>query len=720
MKFARSVGWVFSGLLLAASCAYAQEAANRTASSAESHQRAEAKPEAKAKPDAGSAAKAARKKLLSDADALMADGKPADAYALLEPFESDRSGEVLFDYRLGIAALGSDKPDKAVLAFERVLAVDKNFAGVRLDMARAYFKLGDLPRARTEFQAVMAQNPSESVKVAIKVFLDAIKAKEDARQTGTPAGIEGAIGHDNDANNSAITKKPKTSKGKALADNAVPAKPKKLTKSQQAEQVRQAAETQAKTEQETKTLAEAEARMRAETEAKARTEAEARARTEAEAKAKRDAEIAAREKFLSDADALMAAGKPADAYALLEPLEFERSGEVRFDYLIGIAALDSGKPDKATIAFERVLAVDPNFAGARLDMARAYFQLGDLPRARTEFQQVMEQNPPDAAKVTIQKFLDAIKAQEETKRTHITGYIEGVAGRDNNVNNSTSQAQILVPLFNAIFTLNPTNVKMADNYSGLAAGAEINRQLNQGATLYAGADVHQHSNVSKTDFSSTTLDEHAGISFVKGKEIFNVGVLGSQFSLANTHNRDTTGINTEWRHTFSPSNQFNAFAQLSKNRFVDDAMKVNDFDVTTLGVGWMHVLPNGKSVLFGSLYHGRENDIAPVTVTNPDGGRADGNKSFNGLRAGAQTPVRDNLDLFASFGFQQGMYDKYNVAFMQTRVDRMDDFSVGANWHWDKSWTIRPQAALSRNNSNIEIYSFDRTDVSVTVRKDFR
>ncbi|NNM80359.1 MAG: hypothetical protein HKM01_07890, partial [Gallionella sp.] len=78
---------------------------------------------------------------------------------------------------------------------------------------------------------------------------------------------------------------------------------------------------------------------------------------------------AAREQVLRDAEALMRAGKPAEAYALLEPLEFERSGEVRFDYLLGIAALDSGKPDKATLAFERVLAVNPNYTAARLDMA---------------------------------------------------------------------------------------------------------------------------------------------------------------------------------------------------------------------------------------------------------------------------------------------------------------------------------------------------------------
>src|SRR5476649_1519848 len=81
----------------------------------------------------------------------------------------------------------------------------------------------------------------------------------------------------------------------------------------------------------------------------------------------------AREKPLRDAEALMKDGKPAEAYALLKALEYDRAGEVRFDYLIGMAALDSGLPDKATIAFERSLAVNPDFAGARVGMARAYY-----------------------------------------------------------------------------------------------------------------------------------------------------------------------------------------------------------------------------------------------------------------------------------------------------------------------------------------------------------
>ncbi len=120
---------------------------------------------------------------------------------------------------------------------------------------------------------------------------------------------------------------------------------------------------------------------------------------------------------LEKADALMKQGKPAEAYSLLEPFEFQLSGNVRFDYLLGIAALDSGRPDKATLAFERVLATDPNFTGARIDMGRAYFQLGDYTRAKAEFETVLTQNPPPAARATINNYLAAIEKQESDRKT---------------------------------------------------------------------------------------------------------------------------------------------------------------------------------------------------------------------------------------------------------------------------------------------------------------
>ncbi len=418
---------------------------------------------------------------------------------------------------------------------------------------------------------------------------------------------------------------------------------------------------------------------------------------------------------LDKADALMKQGKAAEAYALLEPFEFAQSGNIRYDYLLGIAALDSGKPDKATLAFERVLATDPNFAGARVDMGRALYQLGDFTRAKAEFETVLTQNPPPAARATIDKYLAAIAKQEDAKKTRGSGYVEAGFGHDTNVNFATSQSEIAVPaLGNLVFTLNPTGVKAPDDYLTYAFGGEISHQITPAMGVYAGADARSRNNMTLDQFDSTSVDLRAGLSMGEGANVFRVGVLGGRYALNEKSNRDTSGVNAEWRHLLDPSNQLSLFGQYARFRF-EPTISVNNFDQATYGANWLHVYKDGKALVMASVFSGEER--APL--------RADGGKSFYGVRVGGQMQLSDRTELFAGLGAQAGRYEIFNAAFSSptdsvTRDDKQYDANLGLNWHFDKAWTLRPQVAYMRNNSNIVIYKFDRTDLSVTVRRDFK
>ena len=428
---------------------------------------------------------------------------------------------------------------------------------------------------------------------------------------------------------------------------------------------------------------------------------------------------------LRDAEALVKSGKPAEAYSLLEPLEFDHSGEERFDYLIGIAALDSGKADKATLAFERVLMVNPNSAAARLDMARAYYQLGDLPRAKTEFEIALKQNPSEAARVNIEKYLGEIAAKETGRQTNVTGYVEAAAGHDSNVNNSTIQSQIQVydqsSTSWATVPLDPTNVKAADNYYGVAAGGEVSHRLNANWGLYVGADMRQRSYRTQKNFDSLGLDVRAGLMFGAKANYLRIGLLGGQYNLGDKRNSDAAGLSAEWLHMFSPSNQMKVFGQHAQYRYAEVVMQPNDFDQQAIGFGWLHVSSDGKSTLFGSLYHGMEKDVSTiVTAATPDGGRIDGAKQFNGLRFGGMTAFNAKTTLFANAGMQAGEYSKFNQYFLCQRSDRLYDLTLGANWRLDKFWTLRPQLNYSKNDSNIVVYDFNRIDVSLNIRRDFR
>src|SRR5436190_6607238 len=116
-----------------------------------------------------------------------------------------------------------------------------------------------------------------------------------------------------------------------------------------------------------------------------------------------------------------------EAYQLLLPQESARAGDPEFDYLLGIAAIDAGEPERGVFALERVLALQPNNNVARAEIARAYLAMGERDAARREFETVRGQSIPPEAKASIDRFLAAIAAADVTR---VEGYVEFGVGYD--------------------------------------------------------------------------------------------------------------------------------------------------------------------------------------------------------------------------------------------------------------------------------------------------
>jgi tetratricopeptide (TPR) repeat protein len=411
------------------------------------------------------------------------------------------------------------------------------------------------------------------------------------------------------------------------------------------------------------------------------------------------------------AQQLLNQNRPAEAYEYLLPFEDRYAGNVEFDYVLGISALDSGKSDKATLAFERVLAVNPNFAGARLDMARAYFQLGDADRAKAEFLTVRELNPPAQAQAVITQYLDAIEKIERAKKRSLRSYVEFQVGRDTNVNNSGTSSSIAVPaLGGLLFTLSPTNIKRPDGFKAIGAGAEFNYLFRPDLGAFVGADFRQRANFTQDTFDNASYDSRAGMSFGESSNQLRVTGQTGRYTLDNDLSRRSEGLSGEWKYAINPANQLNAFSQFSRNRFTAVANQVNNFNSSTSGLGYMRVVGDGQAVILANYLFGKERD---------PNGRADGAKRVQGFRVGGQYMFSENIDFFTMATVQRMHYEKQNASFLAFRNDETSDLTLGMNWRFMKNWTLKPQWVYSKNVSSVPIYAYERNEVSVTVRRDF-
>ncbi len=92
---------------------------------------------------------------IAGAAAATARGDAEAAYRILKPLEDARAGDPKFDYALGVAAADTKRAGEALIALQRVLAVEPTNALARAEIARVYALSGDIDTARAEFDTVV-------------------------------------------------------------------------------------------------------------------------------------------------------------------------------------------------------------------------------------------------------------------------------------------------------------------------------------------------------------------------------------------------------------------------------------------------------------------------------------------------------------------------------------------------------------------------------------
>lgn len=137
---------------------------------------------------------------LRRADAMLREGRPAEAYALLSAAEYEGAGIIEFDYLLGAAGVDAGHPDRATLALERVLAQDPYHAGARIELGRAAMAMGDDAVARREFEQVLALNPPEFARTRVLHYLSDIDRRTHLRRWTWSAYVSAYAGRDTNVN----------------------------------------------------------------------------------------------------------------------------------------------------------------------------------------------------------------------------------------------------------------------------------------------------------------------------------------------------------------------------------------------------------------------------------------------------------------------------------------------------------------------------------------
>ncbi|MBI3901351.1 MAG: DUF560 domain-containing protein [Nitrosomonadales bacterium] len=417
------------------------------------------------------------------------------------------------------------------------------------------------------------------------------------------------------------------------------------------------------------------------------------------------------ESLLVEADALLKAHKPAAAYALLAPYQTERAGEPAYDYLLGIAALDSGKLNEAIFALERVLAVEPGNLQARAEIAKAYLAAGEAATSKREFEIVQQQNPPREVSATIQKYLDIIETARAGMATTVRGYVEATLGDDSNVNSATSSSQIALPLFGgSLWNLNADGIARRDTFNNIGAGFSVRRPLYRDWAVIGGANANQRTNSSAHSFDTGSLDATLGVSHTRGDNIYSAALQVQSFDLRSKRYRDAAGVTGQWQRNAGNSSQVSIYFQYTYLSYPEQS--VRNVDRYVLGGAYARLL-DGKfspSVYIGA-YAGTEKERQPNVPYLGD--------KLYGVRTGGELKLNAQTTLTGSASVEQRNYGGQDPLFLVGRSDTQSDLKLGVTYIPAQRWTITPSLAYTHTRSNVTINQYDRTVFSVSVRRDF-
>ena len=142
--------------------------------------------------------------------------------------------------------------------------------------------------------------------------------------------------------------------------------------------------------------------------------------------------------LLRQAEALLGSNQSQQAYDLLSPRETSLSGNAYFDYLLGVAALDSGRVNAAILSLRRAVSAAPQFAGARMELARALYEAREAGEARALFAALLSEQPPPGVRNVIEQYITAIDTRPTRPPARFAPFAELYAGYDSNANGSTT------------------------------------------------------------------------------------------------------------------------------------------------------------------------------------------------------------------------------------------------------------------------------------------
>lgn len=412
--------------------------------------------------------------------------------------------------------------------------------------------------------------------------------------------------------------------------------------------------------------------------------------------------------LLREAQRWIDGGEAERAWQALDARVGDYAGDPEFDYLLGLAALDSGRPGRAVLALERVLIVRPGFLQARAELARAYFALREHENARREFEAVSAGEVPEEVRQIIGRYLDAIRVREARGEPQFAAWAEIEAGYDSNPNFGSASGRWVLADGTAVVPLGISRPRESAAMGALL-GADWTVPIGGAWQWTVGGRAATRRYPSAHTLDQDQFDLNTGFAFRSGCHRIDMLIQGQHLELGGAAFRDAVGGLVQWQCDLDNRTRVGVYAQHFGFDFPDEDAR--DARRSGLGLTFARAL---------------EGAARPVVVAGVSGGRERSRRGFDnlsydyrGLRAAFSRAIGGSWRGFASLAYETREFDGPEPFFGVVRDDRQTDLSFGAERALSREWIVAPTISWTRNRSNVAPNDFRRTQAGVVLRYRF-
>lgn len=413
------------------------------------------------------------------------------------------------------------------------------------------------------------------------------------------------------------------------------------------------------------------------------------------------------QQVLERARGLLDRGQPGQAYELLAPHDYDWSGDPQYDQLLGTAAVESGRPDEAVMPLERVVADDPGNDDARLALARAYHRSGDPELARIELDHLGLRSLPGEAGAGVYDPATASRGDAGSRQRSFRYFLLFDVGYDSNVNGATDDSSFLG------LALNRRNVETDSGYASVSNGGLLHVPLSSRWDYGLRFNFMQRRNFSAT-FANT---DRAGLS--------NEFLWRGDY----TRLRFGVGLHTAYLNSRGPYDgdhvQSGAVLDFGARWLLGDSSWQIGTDVVAAAI--RH---NSRTRVFDVDqylsafvldYVGR--DAGPSYGVALIFGEAQARQSRSpygrdqhGLRLTGSWPMGSPGRLYAHVGVMRSDYDGRFFGGHRDDTEYSTGLSAVLHVFPSRSWSLIPHLTYLKNQSNIALFDFDRTEIGLAIR----